>query len=164
MPNNNLICIDSHVVIWGIKKQSSPSQKNMISKTESFIEHLDESKKSVLIPSIVVAEILTPEPLEKQAEILSIISKYFIIGDFNRTVAAKYAEILQPHLKDFREYRKENEIRNDKMKFDIGIIATALVYNASCIYSYDKDLKTFASGLIDVNEIPAIARQSELFT
>ena len=161
MPND-LVCIDSHILIWGIKKQSSPSQKHMIQKTEAFIEHLDETKTSVLIPSIVIAEILTPEPADKQLEILNILSQYFVIGDFNILVAKKYAEILNPRLSEFKQYRKENEIRNDKMKFDIGIIATALVNNAKCIYSYDDNLKTFAKGLIDTFEIPAIPKQASL--
>lgn len=45
---DRLVCFDSNVVIWGIKKQATPSQLHMIAKTEKYIEALDKSKIQIL--------------------------------------------------------------------------------------------------------------------
>ena len=43
------------------------------------------------------------------------------------------------------------------------IVATAVAQKAECIYSYDKYVKTFAKGFIDVKEIPFIPEQSNAY-
>ena len=59
-----IVCIDSNIVIWGIKQQESES---MIERALGFFEWCDKEKHAVMIPSIVIAEILAPETQEKIA-------------------------------------------------------------------------------------------------
>jgi hypothetical protein len=58
-----LICFDTNILIWGIKEQSGKGQEEIIPRAKDFISSLDD-ETTVLIPSIVVAEILMPIPKE----------------------------------------------------------------------------------------------------
>ena len=159
----NIVCLDSQIVIWGIKNQSSPEQVAMIEKTREFLDQLAEKGIQILMPTIVIAEILIPEPLDNQISILNIITKNFIIGDLTIPIAQKFARLFSAN-KNLQDLLKEQEnLRKDKMKFDHIIVATALHYGASCIYSYDLHLKSFANNKIEVREIPEISKQNTLF-
>jgi predicted nucleic acid-binding protein len=153
------VCIDSNIIVWGLKKTSSDSQVHMIERAESFFEYLDKNKFDVIIPSIVITEILMPEPLDTHSKYLEIFKNKFIIGNFDARVASKCAELMHNKYSDFQHFRKENNIRKDKMKFDFAIVATAIEYGASCIYSHDPHLKSFAENLINVIEMPIFPKQ-----
>lgn len=159
---NKPVCIDSHLIIWGIKKQASEGQEHMIEKAENFFKYMDNERIEIIIPSIVVAEILTPEDETKRAEYSRILTKSFRICDFDLLASKKYAELLSTKLSNVKQYAQDNGIRKDKMKFDFGIVATAIVNNASIIYSHDPDLTKFASGLIDVRTMPSIPQQTSM--
>jgi predicted nucleic acid-binding protein len=161
---NRLVCFDSIVVIWGIKKKSTEGQEDMIIKTEKFISHLDKSSTQILIPSVVLAEILSTESKENQNKFLKIISSNFIIGDFNKLTAKIFAELFNENIEFDKKIRTENEIRKDKMKLDYMIVASAIEHNASCIYSNDKKhLERFAKDKIKILDIPSIPEQTVLF-
>lgn len=34
----NLVCFDTHIIIWGIKKQATPGQEGNIEKAKDLIE------------------------------------------------------------------------------------------------------------------------------
>ena len=163
---DRLVCFDSNVVIWGIKKQATPSQLHMIAKTEKYIEALDKSKIQILIPSVVIAEILSNEPKEKHGEILKELSQNkFVIGHFNTLTAKIFSELFGENIQHDKEYRTENQIRKDKMKLDYMIVATAIENNASYICSNDiKDLEAFSKGKIRILNVPEIPEQAELIS
>ena len=144
------ILIDSNIVIWGIKKQCTPGQENMIISAERFFDNAQENKIDILIPTPVVAEILSPEPKEKHADILKTINRYYIVVDFDIGVAQKTAELLMNRSLEITSYLEENKVIRDKMKFDHAILASALIYGANCIYSHDKDIKIIAQDAIPV--------------
>ncbi len=159
-----IVCIDSQIFVWGIKKDSTAGQEDMIPKAEFFFKWVDEHKHNLLIPSIVVAEVLAPEPIEKYNDYLQIINQNFIVVNFDSRAATKYAQLLNGKFDNLKELAKENGIRREKMKFDHIVIACALIGKAKCIYTFDKGLKTFATGLIDVKELPPLpSRQADLF-
>ena len=149
-----ILCIDSQILIWGIKKQCTEGQENMIQRAEYFFKWADEEKHHLLIPTVVIAEILSPEPREKHSEIMSLISENFIIGNFDTLCAIRYANILNSRFMDLKKFAYDNGIRREKMKTDFMIVSTALAYNANIIYSNDAHLTTYAKGLIAVNNIP----------
>lgn len=168
-----IYCLDSSIIIWGIKKQASPGQEEMIARAESFFAKADEYNDDILIPTIVLAEILVPEITMVKARYLEILSKSFVIADFDTRAALKYAEIMYGRVSEIKDLGDSNNIPRQKMKADHMIIATAIVNNANCIYSTDPGLRTFAKGYIDIRELPPVRtqgtpltpmRQPELFT
>lgn len=158
-----VVCIDSHVFIWGIKKKPSPEQISMVERTEKFFQWIDANSVQVIIPSIVIAEVLIPEPLDTHAKYLEIIHETFIVANFDERAALKYAEIAGKKWGYLKQLSSDSGIRREKMKLDHMIIACGLVNGATCIYSTDPDVIKFGRDVIDVREIPSFPTQPELF-
>lgn len=148
-----IFCIDSNVIIWGIKRQASAGQEEMILRADNFFNWVDEQSHDIIIPTVVISEILAPEPPEIRSRYLKILSDSFIIAPFDTRAATKYAELLHNKFDDIKKLMDESGTSRQKMKIDHQIIAIALVNNASCIYSTDNGLKSFASGIIDVRDL-----------
>jgi predicted nucleic acid-binding protein len=157
------VCIDSQIIIWGIKEQSTPGQEEMIGKAQSFFKWIDEGKHDCIIPSIVVAEVLAPEPPEIRAAYLDILNQGFVIVNFDIRAAMKYADLLNGRFSEVKQKSQEMNIDKHTMKADHMIIATAMANGANCIFSYDRGMKAFSNGLIDVREFPVYTVQSTLF-
>lgn len=163
-----IYCIDSNIFIWGIKRAPSQGQESMIARAEYLFQWMDENKHQVMIPTIVLAEVLAPEPLEKYPVLMEKISKNFMVVDFDARAASRYGQLFMNRLDEVKKVAKENEIEKQKMKIDHLIISCALVHGASCIYSNDIGLKAFGNNFIEVRDLPfpppPPARQSNLFT
>lgn len=151
-----IYCIDSNIIIWGIKKQAGEGQEEMIARAEQFFFHADEYEDIILIPTMVLAEILAPEPPQIKAKYLEILSKNFVLVPFNEMASLKYAELLYNRFDDVRNMATAADVTKQRMKVDHMIIATAIVNNANAIYSTDQGLKSFAQGYIDVRDLPPI--------
>ena len=159
-----IFCIDSNIFIWGIKNKCNPEQEELRLRAEYFIETLGK-QNHILIPTVVLAEVLAPEPLNNHPVIMDKISKGFIIADFDTLAAARYAQMFMNKIEELKKIADENAIDNQKMKVDHLIIACALAQNANCIYSHDNGLKAFAQKYIEVRELPYIPKpQPNLFT
>lgn len=162
-----ICCIDSNTFIWGIKRKANPDQQDMIPRAEYLFQWIDDNKHQILLPSVVLGEILVPEPLERYPVILEKISKNFIIQDFDARAASRYAQLFTNRLDAIKKIAKENNIDNQQMKVDHLIIACALVAGANCIYSFDKGLKAFGQTYIDVKDLPQLPaptlKQSSFF-
>ena len=147
-------CIDSNIIVWGIKKQATRGQEEMIARAEKFFARADEYGDYIVVPTIVLAEILAPEPPTIRAKYLEIINSAFIVAPFDSRAALKYAEMLHGRVDEIKTIATNTDTTRQRMKADHMIIATAIVNNANCIYSTDKGLKAFSNGYIDVNELP----------
>lgn len=158
------ICIDSQIIVWGIKKQSSIGQEDMVLKAEAFFRWIDDSKHDVIIPTIVVAEVIAKEPTEIRASYLEILNKSFIITNFDTRAALKYADLLYGRFKEVKDVAAEIGVERQRMKADHMIIATAIANGANRIYSYDSGIKSFSTGFIDVQEFPIQVVQRNLFS
>ena len=151
-----IYCVDSNIIVWGIKRQATAGQEEMIVRAEQIFSRADEQEDFILIPTIVLAEILAPEPSTIRTRYVEILSKSFIIAPFDVRAAQVYAEILYGRLDKVKEIAAATGTPRQKMKVDHMIVSIALVNGANCIYSTDSGLKAFAAGLIDVRDVPPI--------
>lgn len=160
-----LVCIDSQIFIWGIKRQSKPDQKNMIELAVRFIDKLSREDAKLLLPVPMMTELLSPVPVSDHASIISLMDKRFLIAPFDNLAAIKCAELLHTvaNEKDIQEYKENHSIPKAKIKYDCMIAAIAITRRASIIYSNDADLKKFACGQINVVPMPLIPVQTDLF-
>ncbi|GAC1302287.1 MAG: hypothetical protein NVSMB24_06670 [Mucilaginibacter sp.] len=149
-----IYCIDSHLVIWGIKKQSTDSQKDMIGKTERFFQHAAQNKVEIIIPTVVVTEILAVEPEENHAAYLKEIHKGFIIADLDVRIAKKAAELMHKKMPDLKSYLTENNLSRDKMKIDHIIAATAMIHKVDYMFTYDRHVKNLCKDIIPIAGVP----------
>lgn len=160
-----IFCIDTQICVWGIKRQASKGQEEMIQRAEQFFDWVDTNKHQILIPSIVIAEMLSGEPVENHPKFMEIIESNFMVAQFDTRAASRYAQIMSIKFEDLKRLAIDNGIRREKMKLDQLIMVCALVNGASSIYTNDSGLKNFSDGLIDVKELPPLlAKQADLFS
>ena len=163
---SKVVCLDSQVIIWGIKRQAEHDQSDMIAIATDFIKHLSDEEYEVIVPSPVLSELMVRMPLDKHAAFVDYMQSNFMIAPFDALAAVKCAEMMAAYRSDeeLKQYREENKITNATIKYDYQIAAIACVGNCECIYSYDKGLKNFASGHIEVRQIPrSLGSQASIF-
>jgi hypothetical protein len=162
---NKLVCVDSQIFIWGIKKQSLPTQADMIPKAIKLIDWLIDNEYKLLLPVPLLTEVLSPVPVNEQHLVLSLIDKKFQIAPFDNIAAYKCSELIYNSLKqqELVEYREQHLVTKNKIKFDCMIAAIAITRKAACIYSEDPDIKKFAGGHITISSLPLLGNQTDLF-
>jgi predicted nucleic acid-binding protein len=150
-----LVGFDTHILIWGVQKTSRQTQQDMIPKTERFFKHLDDNQIKVIIPSVVLSEFLMPIPAKEMGSYLHKIEEKFMVIPYDAMAAIEFAKIWQSKQEDDTiQALRHDGLSKHHLKVDGMIVATALTRKASCIYSHDSGLKKFASGYIEVKEIP----------
>src|SRR5688572_26461735 len=154
-----ICCIDTNIFIHGIKQNSG--QQELIDRASYLFNWIDQNKHQVLIPSIVIAEVLSAEPLEKYPVYLDIINKGFQIANFDSRAASQYGIMFMNRIDELKKIADENGIDKQKMKTDHLIIASAVAYGADRIYSHDPGLKIFGQKYIDVYDLPKIPDQQQ---
>jgi len=158
-----IICLDNHVLLWGIKEDCTEGQEEMIPRTKTFIDSIGNDA-SVIVHAIVVGEFLMRIPKELHAMVINLFNKNFIIAPYDALCASKYATIWKANKppEEAEQLIKLGATRAE-LKADSMIVATAVARKADCIYSTDKWIKTFAQGFVDVKGIPFIEKQSTVF-
>jgi len=153
------ICLDNHILIWGVRGISTPGQEVMISRATTLLEELDENDVDILVPAVVVSEFLAGVPKERHTELLNVLNGRFQLPPFDVRAAAVAAAIWRdsaardPNLRE-RVREAFPETKSAKIKADVQILATALARNADVLYTHDGPLRTIADGLIEVRELP----------
>lgn len=154
-----IYCVDSDIIIWGIKKQASPGQEENIQRAETVFALADSYSDQIVIPAVALAEILVHETPTARARYIEVISKSFIIAPFDTRAAMIYAEIMQERLNLAGEFTDISGAARQKMKADHLIIATAIANNCNAIYSTDPGMRRFAPGYIDIRDLPPLTIQ-----
>ena len=78
-----MVCLDTHVIIWGIKEEASPGQENMVQRAKSYIRHQVNQGVDLMIPAPVVAEAV----VKLTTCIRTIIESSFFIPAFDSPAA-----------------------------------------------------------------------------
>lgn len=158
-----VICLDTQILIWGLKQEASSGQENMIFKAKDLITSLEKNRHQVIIPSLVLAELLMPIEEKDYGDFLLKMNRKFMIVPFD-TKAAFYFGTLWKKWRDKSEDKtnREEQPTRAKMKTDFMIVATAISRKAEYIYSMDSDIVKFAKGHIEVRDLPPVFRQGTL--
>ncbi len=153
------VCLDNHILIWGIRGYSTPGQEDRVERARDLFTELDESDAQVLVPSVVVAEFLAGVPRAHHVSLLDVLNRRFEIPPFDVRTAAVAAELWRdaasrnPHLKNLvKEAFPGTE--KAKIKADMMILATALVRKADVLYTHDGPLRRVAEERIEVRDLP----------
>ena len=154
-----IVCIDTHVLIWGIKKDSVPSQRMMIDRTKNFLEWLQNEQQRIIVPAPVLGEFLMRIPFDEHSKITQEIQSRFMVLPYDAASASLYAHIWQ---KNKNNGLPSVNTGREKMKTDSMIVAIAVANKARILYSEDPDIQKFAKGFIETRNIPVIPRQMTL--
>jgi predicted nucleic acid-binding protein len=160
---SKIVCLDNHILIWGVEQKARETQKNMIPRTKHLIESLSENDIQAIVPSVVLSEFLMPIPAQEVGKYINVIQRHLMIVPYDTIAALQFAKIWQAkNPKLVEELRNEEGIGKNHLKIDCMIVATAITRKADCIYSHDRGLKRFAEGYIEVREIPDFPAQKSL--
>ena len=149
-------CIDANTFVWGVKNQCDPGQEDFRDRTMHLFDWIDTNGHKLMIPTIVIAEGLAREPLEKHPVFLEKVYKKAIVPDFDIFCASQFAYLFMNRIDELKKQSKDQNIDWQKMKVDHLIIATAIAHKADCIYSNDSGIKSFGHKFIDVRELPPL--------
>lgn len=161
-----VVCLDTNVLIWGIKKEASPGREHMIPRAEAFIQHLTNKKTTMVVPSVVLAELLIKVPPEDHTDFIRLITDGFEVPTFDARVAARFAKIWteKKDHPDLIAAKQAGETTKNIVRADCMVVATALVAGASYVVTNNlRDLRWFADRHIEVLDIPETAAQLALF-
>jgi predicted nucleic acid-binding protein len=159
-----LVCVDNHALIWGIREHADNGQEPMISRTKAFFEDCRKNKIMIMVPSIVIGELLTAIEPKHYPMIINLLKSSFQIVPYDAQASALFAKLWRAKKESglVDDIKNELQATRQELKADCMIVATAIVKNASVIYSHDIKLKKFANGNIEVREIPALQYQESL--
>lgn len=153
-----VVCLDTHVLIWGVRGFASPGQEEMPSRARAFLEKLSRDREQVIIPAPVVAEYLIGVSPAYQQSSLEKMGKSFVIAPFDAAAAGEAARIRTalgigggPTVSG-----PNGNCNRTALKFDLLIVAVALSRKCDVIYSSDGDFKKLFSDFIPVEEIPPL--------
>ena len=145
-----LYCLDSMVVIWGIKGETSPGQEGLARLAHEFFSR---STDKFILPTPVLAEVLAKVPVDLHNRFMRLAESKFEIRAFDTVAAVKYAQIWHEREAVSKKLVSEG-VSRQVVKMDCQIVAIALAEGADQILSYDSGLSKFAKGVIPVTEIP----------
>jgi hypothetical protein len=156
-----IICLDTHILVWGIKQDASDGQEHMVPIARSFIKSLGDDKNiKVMVPSVVVGELLMRVPPEKHEEVNRLFYSRFMVPSYDIAAASCFARIWQEKKNIFPQFKEEfPDSTREELKADCQIVAIAVTHGARCIYSYDDNLTKFANGHIEVRKMPEVVEQ-----
>ena len=147
-----MVCLDTHVIIWGIKEEASPGQENMVQRAKSYIRHQVSQKVNLMLPAPVVAEALIRGEVDHLRTIRTIIEKSFFIAAFDSPAAFLAAELERS--REVTELLEKGQAPRSHIRIDTQIAAIAITQNADLIISHDPYMRTIAQDHIQVIEIP----------
>lgn len=156
----NLVCFDTHIIIWGVRGKATPGQEDSIEKAKYLINKCEKDGIKIMVPSVVVAEVLCALEPGLHNAVSELMHRRFIVPPFDTKAALHFAKMWRnkKQLKD----DSEMSISRAEMKADFMITATAFARGANCIYSEDAGLKNFAQDYIDVRSLPNVERQMSI--
>lgn len=150
-----MICIDTMVLIWGVQQVSRPTQSAMIGRTGRFIAQCDSAGEEMMVPSVVIAEYLTPFSPQNKALQLRELHGRFFVAPLDAAAGALASEL---HNKG-RAGSLQAGSRHT-LKSDCYIIATAIIHGADSIVTANfKEYKAIAGDRIKIQEVPEIPEQ-----
>ncbi len=153
-----VVCLDTNIIIWGVKGESSSGQGPMVGRAKAFIAELEASKARIVVPAVVVAEALIKVPKMHHQRVLEVFERRFMVAPFDARAGSCYASLFQTWLEKNKKHTKLKTPKRD-IKPDFMIVATAIAAGATKLYSSDAGMRAFALGHIDAEDLPAIPVQ-----
>ena len=155
-----LVCVDTNILIWGVKKTATPGQEHMIDRAQRFLAILRVSDNIILVPDIVVGEyLLNIDPSDHRSHVLYLQDE-FAIAPYNTLAARHFARIWHANTTSglLTELKQQDNpyISRRMLRADCMIIATAMAAGASELYSHDPGLRKFAENHIKAFDLPDI--------
>ena len=88
-----MISVDTQILIWGLKRNSTKNRAHMIPKAEHLLECLSQQRAKIMVPSLVLSEFLVKYTFDERAVVLAEMQKRFFIAPFDANSASLAAQM-----------------------------------------------------------------------
>jgi predicted nucleic acid-binding protein len=149
-PAPRIVAVDSQTLVWGVRRDGTDEQKQ---RAKWLFDALDAEDAQIIVPSVVVAEYLTPISPEKHDAVIASISGRFLIAPFDVLCASLAAELFQIG-KPLREMGAQAPDCRKCLRADTLIIATAKVKGATVLYCGDTRCRKLATRIMTAQDLP----------
>lgn len=134
------VSLDTQICIWAIRGGGNPSQREEVRRSRILLDQLEDESATIIIPSVVVAELLVPVDVAKHGEFLIELQKRFVTAPVDLQAASLAASIWQQH----KNLKKSDQTKRTILKADALIVASAQCAGARRFYSHDKGCRHLA--------------------
>ncbi|MBN2580250.1 MAG: type II toxin-antitoxin system VapC family toxin [Pirellulales bacterium] len=149
------------MMIWGVRGESTTGQEDLIHRAKTYIRFLSDKGHSILLPTPVIAEYLTPFNEENRQKQLKIIQESFRIAPFD-LYAAFIAAGIQSRKDLLKGIQSDYGKSRTEIKTDCFIVAIAKACRVDKLISHDPGLRKLAEGHVTAIDIPEIHTQNNL--
>jgi len=147
-----VVAMDSMVLVWGVRKSGTPED---IKRAGFLFKELEQDEAQIIIPSIVVAEFITPiRTSEGRARTVAAMSERFFIAPFDAMDAVLAAELWNAG-KSRREMGKRGA--RVCLRADALIVATAKNHGAKEFFTNDDTCFRMAESVMTATRLPKMA-------
>lgn len=155
-----MVTFDTPLLVYGIQRSSTPENEHLVTRTAALIRRLADKKARIMVPAPALTEFLVGLPPALRSP--KILTDLFAVGSFNAH-CAQIAADLQADSDRMKEIRQQHQVQRQCLKVDTMIIATAIAYNSTAIYTNDLGhFQALSQGLIPIREIPPLPDQTGL--
>lgn len=139
-----IVALDTMTMIWGIQRAGNKSQNNLAEmqcRAHILLETLQDDKATIIVPSVVVAELLVGVDPSKHAAFIASLQGNFFCPPFDIRATEVAARLFQQKNKLLLTGGPQ---QRHVLKSDIMIIATAIAAGATRFYSNDSKCRNLA--------------------
>ena len=148
-----MVCFDTAPLIWGIRKPPEKDvQLDKVINTGFLMRKLDDESKRIMLPTLVVTEYLQGTPVAFQPSEFAVLTTQFVVHSFDPACARLAAQLCN---RESHGHDMQGDTDWQSFKTDIGIVATAIIHNAECIYTGERPVfERIAAGRIRILDVP----------
>ena len=160
----DVICLDTQILIWGIKGECEGGQEQRVEQAKIFLEELGkDAATEVHISSIVLGELLASKKGEDLENFFEDIHRMIPIDPFDAKAAYHFSRIWnQNKASGTYQALRDEGIKRETIKLDQLIVASAVAVGATRIYSHDESFEKIAKGFIKVSKMPRLEVQDDM--
>ncbi|CAZ98718.1 type II toxin-antitoxin system VapC family toxin [Zobellia galactanivorans] len=147
------VCLDTNILVWYIKRQATKGQEGFIPKVDYLFKHFEKKNITIVIPSIVLAELLgSVADEDKRDEYFDYLNSNFEIAQYDIVSSRQYADLrAKLSKKNAKQYANKKSVPKCMMINDYNICAVALSSGCDAIFSHNlKDFEKFIDHRIPI--------------
>jgi predicted nucleic acid-binding protein len=158
---NEIVCIDTQILIWGFKKQANPTQQDKIDKATTFVKQLSDLKLHILIPVIVLGELLVPIERSQHGAFIQKMKTDFMIAPYDTRAASIAADLWKNYRNELSNIDVVDNAESLRVhiKSDCMVVAIAIANSVNKIYSEDPHISHLCNGKLICEKMPLIPQQ-----
>ncbi len=154
----SLVFVDTSIVLPGIIGKPSEINSEECVRARAFFEWLSKipgTEVAIATPTLAELMVKLTGPMSSQA--LEVLKTRLRIFPFDERAALLMAKLNAMRIADgeLKRIAKELAVNYRYLRFDLQILAVAKANGATCVYSQDDRMRTFAAGFILSEPIPA---------